>query len=192
VEAFLARYGLLAVFVGMWVEGETVLLVSGFLAHQRLFSLWALLPVAFLGAFSVDNAFYAAGRYLSSNPRVRWFLERPALRSLHEHGESWGAFLLVRFLYGTRAPFMVYLGSRPLPYARFVLREIPALVLWSTLWIFFGHALGRVLVLALGELRSSHRAAVVAILAAAGLLVFLALAARNWIQTRCAAAAEAP
>ncbi|MEW5764524.1 MAG: DedA family protein [Acidobacteriota bacterium] len=192
MEAFLARYGLLAVFVGMWVEGETVLLVSGFLAHQRLISLWALLPVAFLGAFSVDNAFYAAGRFLSSHPRVRRFLERPALQRLHRHGESWGAFLLVRFLYGTRAPFMVYLGSRPLPYARFVLREVPALLLWSALWIFFGHALGRALVVLLGELHSSHRTAVVAILALAGLLVMLILAAGTRVRSRRAAALGTP
>lgn len=192
MEAFLARYGLLAVFVGMWVEGETVLLVSGFLAHQRLFSLWALLPVAFLGAFSVDNAFYAAGRYLSTNRRVRWFLERPALQRLHRHGESWGAFFLVRFLYGTRAPFMVYLGSRPLAYGRFVVREVPALILWSAIWIFFGHALGRILVLFLGELHSSHRTAVVASLIAAGLLAVLFLAARNRIRNRGAAAVPSP
>ncbi len=173
MEAFVARYGLLAVFVGMWVEGETVLVLSGFLAHQRLLSFWALLPVAFLGAFSVDNAFYAAGRFLSGKPAVRRFLERPALRRWERHQEGWGAFLLVRFLYGTRSPFMVYLGSRPLPYPRFVAREIPAVLLWSLLWISFGHGIGRVLVLLLGELRSHERTAAALLL----LLLGLALSA---------------
>lgn len=159
MEAFAARYGLLAVFVGMWVEGETVLVLSGFLAHQRLFAFWALLPVAFLGAFSVDNAYYAAGRFLSGKPFVRRFLERPALRRLDRFGENWAAFFLVRFLYGTRSPFMVYLGSRPLPYLRFVAREIPAVAVWCLLWVSFGHGVGRALVLVLGELRAHERAA---------------------------------
>lgn len=175
MEAFVARYGLLAVFVGMWVEGETVLVLSGFLAHQRLLSFWALLPVAFLGAFSVDNAFYAAGRFLSQRPAVRRFLERPALRRAERHGEGWAAFFLVRFLYGTRSPFMVYLGSRPLPYPRFVAREVPAVLLWSLLWISFGHGIGRVLVLLLGELRSHERAAAALGLLLAGLALSAAV-----------------
>lgn len=175
MEAFLARYGLLAVFVGMWVEGETVLVLSGFLAHQRLLSFWALLPVAFLGAFSVDNAFYAAGRFLSGKPAVRRFLERPALRRVERHGEGWGAFFLVRFLYGTRSPFMVYLGSRPLPYPRFVAREIPAILLWSVLWISFGHGIGRVLVFLLGELRTHERTAAVLLLLLFGLALSAAV-----------------
>lgn|GEM_PF-1195022 len=179
MEAFLARYGLLAVFVGMWVEGETVLVLSGFLAHQRLLSFWALLPVAFLGAFSVDNAFYAAGRFLSGRPAVRRFLERPALRRMERHGEGWAAFFLVRFLYGTRTPFMVYLGSRRLSYLRFVAREIPAVLFWSLLWISSGHGIGRVLVLLLGELRSHQRSAAILLLLLVGLVLSAAVVLRS-------------
>lgn len=187
MEAFVARYGLLAVFVGMWLEGETVLVVSGFLAHQRLLSFWALLPVAFLGVFSVDNAFYAAGRFLSGRPAVRRFLERPALRRVERHGEGWAAFFLVRFLYGTRSPFLVYLGSRPLPYRRFVAREIPAVLLWSLLWVSFGHGIGRVVVLLVGELKGHERAVATLLLLLVGLAVSAAV-----VLARRAGRREAP
>ena len=65
MEQFLEHYGLLALYLGMWVEGETVLVIAGFLIHQHLLHRWTAIPVAVLGALSVDHVLYFSGRYAS-------------------------------------------------------------------------------------------------------------------------------
>ena len=58
----LADYGYLAVFVGSLLEGETVLVLAGFAAHQGYLSLPLVLAVAFVGGTLGDQIFFWLGR----------------------------------------------------------------------------------------------------------------------------------
>jgi membrane protein DedA with SNARE-associated domain len=58
----LADYGYLAVFVGCLLEGETILLLAGFAAHQGHLSLPVVLAVAFVGGAVGDQVFFWTGR----------------------------------------------------------------------------------------------------------------------------------
>ena len=47
LQAIISAYGYPALFAGVFIEGETVLAIAGFLAHQGYFAVpWAILAAA--------------------------------------------------------------------------------------------------------------------------------------------------
>lgn len=58
----LADYGYFAVLAGSLLEGETILILAGFAAHQGHLSLSWVMAVAFVGGTLGDQIFYFAGR----------------------------------------------------------------------------------------------------------------------------------
>ncbi len=170
MDEFIRHYGLIALYVGMWIEGETVLVIAGFLFHQGLFGFWSLFVVAVLGTLSVDHAVYFGGR---SSGRLRLF-QRLRPESVDPQswkarlGENWLVFIAIRFIYGTRLPFIFYLGTRQLAWRRFFGRECLAAAAWCFVWLVFGHFIGRVLEAIYGELHRHHRVWTVIVLATAG------------------------
>jgi membrane protein DedA with SNARE-associated domain len=57
-ELVIGSYGYIALFLGTFVEGETILLMAGFAAHLGyLYLPWVIL-VAFLGSLSGDQVFF--------------------------------------------------------------------------------------------------------------------------------------
>jgi membrane protein DedA with SNARE-associated domain len=169
VEQFLQQYGLLALFLGMWVEGETVLIIVGFLAHQHLLNRWEALPVAILGALSVDHALYAAGRLTTRIEFLRKLKEKAMPARVAKLGESFSVFMGVRFVYGTRSPYLFFVGTRGLSWPRFISRELPAVVSWCVVWLFFGHAFGHMMALIYGTLHKHHLPWIILALAVSGL-----------------------
>ena len=56
-SALLQHYGYLAVFVGAFFEGETVLLLGAYAVQQHIFSFWNLIAVAMVGGFLGDQMY---------------------------------------------------------------------------------------------------------------------------------------
>lgn len=169
MEQFLEQYGLLALYLGMWVEGETVLVIAGFLVHQHMLHRWEALPVAILGALSVDHVLYLVGRYASGFKFLRKLKERAAATRVARLGESFIVFMGVRYVYGTRSPYMFLVGAHGLSWPRFILREFPAVVSWCIVWLFFGQAFGNVMTVIYGRLHKHHLPWIVLALAVSGL-----------------------
>lgn len=62
MQELLTHLGYPALFLGTLVEGETFILVAGFLAHRGYFRLGVVVLLATLGAFSGDIVYFLAGR----------------------------------------------------------------------------------------------------------------------------------
>lgn len=169
MEQFLGQYGLLAVYLGMWFEGETVLVIAGFLVHQGMLPRWEVFAVAAAGALSVDHAVYAAGRLSGRAAWLRRLGERAAGSRAAGLGTSWPVFLGIRFVYGTRTPYLLFVGSRGLPWPSFFARELAAVGLWTFAWLFFGHAFGHFMAFLYGKLHAHHMPWIVGALAVSGL-----------------------
>lgn len=195
MESFLHQYGALAVFAGMWVEGETVLVIAGFLAHQKLLAYGSAYVAAVLGTSAFDSAVYTAGR-LSGRVAVLGRFHRRAQAACARLGDFHHRpliFLAVRFLYGLRTPFLFLVGGSRLGWGRFLVRDLPAVAVWAAVWLFFGHTIGHLLTLGLGHLHHHIRLAVVAVVAAAGLAATLVVLLRSRRRAaRAAAGEEAP
>jgi hypothetical protein len=120
MEALIAHYGYLAVLIGTFLEGETVLILAGFAAHRDYLQLSWVIIAAFLGTLFGDQLFFYLGRrhsayLLSKRPHWRPRLER-AQTLIHSYRVpiilSFGAILVIWILINTvmllRQPFDPY------------------------------------------------------------------------------------
>ena len=170
MEEFLRHYGLWALYLGMWIEGETVLVLAGFLIHQDLMESWLAYPVALFGALSVDSVVFGAGRWSHGSRFVQGLIGRGGA-AVKERRLGWPAFFGVRFLYGTRTPYLFYAGTRRLSWSSFFVKDVAAAAFWALVWLSCGHLLGRVLVLVRGEMAHYERLLVAAGIVVAGSLL---------------------
>ena len=62
METFLQSYGYLAVMLGTFLEGETILVLGGLAAHQGYMALSGVILSAFAGSLCGDQLFFFLGR----------------------------------------------------------------------------------------------------------------------------------
>ena len=62
LQQFLQEFGYFALFLGTFFEGETILVLAGFLAFRGYMDLKLVMIVAFLGSYAGDQLWYFLGR----------------------------------------------------------------------------------------------------------------------------------
>ena len=154
IEAIVARYGLAALLLGAGLEGETVVVAGGMLAHRGLFPLPAAMAAASLGSFTADQIFFLIGRRFHDHRIVRRAHEKPAFARavgfFQRHPV--GFIFAFRFLYGFRTVSPIAIGTTDVPVRLFVIVNLISAIVWgitfSSLGYMFGqavqHLLGRV------------------------------------------------
>ena len=133
LEQFLHDFGYLALFIGTFFEGETILVLAGFLAFREYLSIEWVILVAFLGSYSGDQLWYYMGRrhgrrILERKPRWNEMSER-ALRHIRRHPDLW--VLSFRFVYGLRTVMPVAIGMSGYPPLRYLILNGIGAVVWS-------------------------------------------------------------
>jgi len=149
----LLRFGYVALFVGTFLEGETILLIAAFLAHRGYFNIYWVTVVAALGTMFGDQLFYFIGRkhgmtFLDRRPRWKEKFQRA--QQLIRHHELLIIFTF-RFLYGLRniTPFALGIsGTKP---RLFVPLNIVAAIVWAVIFAGLGYLLGELAVTVLGK-----------------------------------------
>jgi len=174
-ETFIATYGIVVVFFGTMLEGETVAIMSGFLAHQGVLDGRLVLAVATLGAFCGDQLLFFIGRRFADHPFVMRQRNRPLFaRALARIEANQTGFILgFRFVYGLRTVSPLALGVSSVSARRFVILNAIAAFLWACLMTGLGFAFGRVIEAAFGELRAVEHKLIVML--AVGVVAFVAL-----------------
>jgi membrane protein DedA with SNARE-associated domain len=144
IEALIARWGYLAVGVGTFLEGETVLIASSALAHRGLLSLPWVMIVAFVGSVSGDQFWFHIGRRFGAKiirRRERWRRHSERVqRQLRRFG--WVFVLGFRFVYGIRTVTPVFLGTTGYPSGRFLILNAIGGAIWAASFGTLGWALG--------------------------------------------------
>lgn len=165
LEHLLEVYGYPVLFGGTLLEGETPLIMAGFLAHRGHLALPLVIVVAFAGTFASDQYFFYMGRthgrtYLSRRPAWRSKADR-ALALLERHGLP----LVVgfRFLYGLRIATPFAIGMSGFDPLRFFLLNALGGILWSIVIAFLGYSIGGLLSVFLHDLRRYELLVLVAI-----------------------------
>ena len=144
MQELLTHLGYPALFLGTLVEGETFILVAGFLAHRGYFRLGLVVLLATLVAFSGDILYFLAGRRFG-----RALLERsPRARALVPWLERWMAkhhvlwIFGMRYLYGIRWLGAVVAGSSLMSLKRFSALSLPSCLVWASVVGLLGYAAG--------------------------------------------------
>lgn len=134
LQALIENYGYLAVFVGCFVEGETVLVLAGFAAHLGYISFPGVVGTAALAGFFGDEAAYFAGRRWGGALVARFRRLREAQPLVRQQLERYGVALVffVRFLIGLRMAAPVAIGaSRALTPLRFAIPNAAGAIVWA-------------------------------------------------------------
>ena len=144
----------LIAFVWTFLEGETIVLFSGFAAAQGLLNPFMLLVAAWLGSFAGDQVYFWIGRHfgqaiLHRFPRWRYGVDA-ALRWLERYNT--GFILSFRFIYGVRNLSSFAMGLSAIRWQRFLSLNLLAAGLWATSFIVVGYFLGHAFRAVLGHL----------------------------------------
>jgi membrane protein DedA with SNARE-associated domain len=184
IEAILAQWGIPAIFVGAGVEGETVVVTGGLLAHQGLVPLWAAMVAAVTGSFVADQLFFLAGRRFRDRRFVKRLRDRPAFAHALATFERHPAGFIVgfRFLYGLRTISPIAIGTTKVSTRRFMVLNLVAAIGWGVIFTSLGYVFGDGLTALLGRLKPDRHT----LLAGAGLvlIVFLLVRAVLWWRRR--------
>jgi len=168
LETLIQHYGYLAIAVGTFLEGETVLLLGGFAAHRGYLDLIGVMAAAFVGSLAGDTLYFEIGRrkgmaFLERRPAWKKSVAR-VLSRVHTHQTL--LILTFRFLYGIRTVAPFALGASGVSRPRFVVLNVASAALWASAVGALGYVLGNTLEAVLGDIERYERAVFAAIVAA--------------------------
>ena len=147
VSDLLADFGYLAVFIGTFLEGETVLILAGLAAQHGYLSYWAVVAVAIVGGFLGDQVYFFIGRRYGNRLLARFpSLARRAPR-VHALLRRWDvlAVILLRFVYGLRIAGPIVIGSCGISPWRLALFNFIGVLIWAPLIAGIGYFAGQAL-----------------------------------------------
>ncbi|MDH1009113.1 DedA family protein [Pseudomonas nicosulfuronedens] len=151
LQQFLQDFGYFALFLGTFFEGETILVLAGFLAFRGYMQLEYVIAVAFFGSYAGDQLWYFLGRrhgrkLLARKPRWQKMGDK-ALEHVRKHPDLW--VLSFRFVYGLRTVMPVAIGLSGYPPARYLLLNGIGAIVWASVLgsaaFYFGSVLEGVL-----------------------------------------------
>jgi membrane protein DedA with SNARE-associated domain len=174
LEMFVATYGYPALLAGSLLEGETIVIIAGIMAHSGYLQLPWVIGIAFCGAFCADQVVFQVGKrrgkqFLEKRPqwkprinKVRRFLVRYELI----------AVLGYRFVYGMRTITPVVIGASGFKTRRFVLLNLCSTFLWAVVIASAGYFFGNVIEALLNDFQRYELTAILVVAAAGGIIWF--------------------
>jgi membrane protein DedA with SNARE-associated domain len=147
LTALLATYGYLALFIGTFLEGETILIIAGFAAYNGHLSLPLAILAAFAGSFAGDQTAFYVGRYNKRFLETRLKKWECRIEKVHKLLEKHQVLVLLsfRFFYGFRniTPFAV--GTTNISPLRFFSLNGIGAAIWAVSFGVGGYYLGDML-----------------------------------------------
>lgn len=155
LESLISTYGYAAIAIGTFLEGETIVVLAGFAAHQGYLKLDWVIFWAFFGTLCGDQLYFHLGRlkgtaFLEKRPywRVR---SQKVFRIIHLHPVPLA--LGFRFLYGLRTITPFLLGASGFSPLKFLALNTAGGFIWSVAIGFSGFLFGRAAQLVLGKIK---------------------------------------
>ena len=164
----LSEYGYLAVFVGCLLEGETLLILAGFAAHQGYLSLPLVVLIAACAGALGDLLFYLCGRFAGTRLLARFpalaARAGPLQASLLRHDRL--IIVGIRFMYGLRIAGPVIIGASGVSLPRFVTFNLLGAALWAPLITAAGYLFGQAFTSTFSGFKHFEGLAAIALIAA--------------------------
>ena len=173
-------YGYAIVLIGTFLEGETILVMSGIAAKLGYLKLPWVMLVAFAGSLCGDQLGFYVGRFYGPGvlaKKPQWEAKAQYVYELFSRFET-PVLLGFRFVYGLRwaTPFALGAGKLVSP-AKFFLFNAISAALWSVIISSLGFAIGHGAEMILGNIKHYE-------LEVMGAVVMFALAAWLWRRFR--------
>lgn len=155
LEQLIREYGYLAILVGTFSEGETILILGGISAHLGYLKLPLVIAAAFMGGYLGDLVFFFLGRrhgqaILQKFPRLQARVGK-FQRLLERH--HYFLILGFRFLYGLRTAAPLAVGLSRVPASRYLILDAISALAWAVAVGACGYFFGSALEIFLGDLK---------------------------------------
>ncbi len=180
LEHLIESYGYLALVVGTFLEGETILVLGGIAAKLGYLRLPWVIVSAFVGTLMSDQLFFFLGRWQGQT----FLLKRPHWQSrtekVHRILERHRIPIIIgfRFVYGFRTVTPFVIGMSRVPAIEFVVFNIVGAAAWASAIAGLGYAFGKAMELLLGDIRHYEKWLLLSVIAA-GVGIWLLRAAIN-------------
>ena len=180
LQELVSNYGYLAISIGTFLEGETILILGGLAAHRGFLQLPLVIACAFLGAFSGNQLYFHIGRrngesFLAKRPA--WQAKSAKVFSMADKHQTW-LILGFSFIYGIRTVTPFLLGVAGVSPVRFFLLSIIGTLAWATLVGSLGYFFGYALTSVLGNMKQ-YELLIFSIFAGIGIVLWLIRHFRN-------------
>jgi membrane protein DedA with SNARE-associated domain len=162
-------YGYLAVFVGAFLEGETVLALAGLAASRGYLDFYTVAVVALIAGFAGDQLYFFLGRRHGTRILARFPGAQARAHRVDALLARWHAPLIIaiRFMYGFRVAGPILLGMGRVPAWKFMVFNFLGAAIWAPLIAGIGYAFGSILKSVLADLQR-YEIWLLAIVVAAG------------------------
>lgn len=175
MEELLHQYGYLLIFLGTFVEGETLLMLGGYFAHRGYLDLGGVVATSFIAAVCGDQLFFHLGRshakdLLARFPRLRDKVNL-ALHRVERHQVK--VVLTMRFLWGLRIALPVALGLTSMSARKFFWLNLLSAAVWSCVFALIGFGTSRVIARIVDNLHHYEKWIAVGLLVVAVLVLWL-------------------
>jgi membrane protein DedA with SNARE-associated domain len=176
LAALLHTYGYPILFIGVFAEGESLLLLAGYFAQRGYLELAGVIATAFIAALCGDQFFFHLGRRRGTALLARFPHLRDKVQSALARVErNQAKFVLsMRFLWGLRIALPIALGLTTMPALRYLWLNLISAALWSTTVTLVGFTAGRVVMRLIEDLHRYEMGIVIAVVTVG----FLAVAVR--------------
>lgn len=155
LEEIITSYGYIGILAGTFLEGETILVIAGFLAHRGYLELPFVIASAFVGTLIGDQLYFYIGRIKGKefiDKKSDWKSKVNRVFNLLDKHHT--LFILgFRFLYGIRtvAPFV--LGASGISPTRYLVLNICGALIWAIIIGLLGYYFGHAIESLLGEIK---------------------------------------
>jgi len=155
IQHLIESYGYWAILVGTFLEGETILILAGFAAHQGYLNLTGVILAAFGGSLCGDQLFFYLGRTHTAFVLARhpaWKIRIVKVERMLLRFQNF-VMLSFRFFYGFRTVTPFAIGMSSVAAIKFVAFNAIGALVWAAAFGTGGYIFGRALEAILGKAR---------------------------------------
>ena len=182
MQDLIADFGYIAIFIGTFLEGETVLALGGVAAAHGYLSFTMVLCVAIVGGFLGDQTCFWVGRRYGARVLARYpglAAKAPRVQNLVRRWDAM-AVILLRFCYGLRIAGPIVIGTCGISPWRLALFNFIGVLIWAPLVTGIGYFAGQALEAWIGRMRHVQIVALMAVVLVAVVCWMLIV----WRRTR--------
>ena len=171
----LRDYGYLVILVWTFLEGETIVIIAGWLSNSLGLTPWLIALCAFLGSFISDQVMFSLGKYkgeavLQYFPKVASNVDKAA--GLFKKYDT-ALILGFRFVYGVRNVTPILLGISGVSHKKFFFLNFIGAAVWSLTFTYGGLYVGKAFMKIMDHVGHGIFYGILGILAIAGVIWYL-------------------
>lgn len=149
------NYGYLAILIGTFLEGESILVIGGIAAHMGILEIQWVILAAFCGSTFGDQLYFFIGRRWGNALIARWPSWKARMDRVHKMIEKWHSWIILmfRFWYGLRNITPIALGMSDVKTSLFITLNIIGALVWAVTVAMGGYLFGAVVETVMGDIK---------------------------------------